>query len=69
MKIDPKSCTCTITLPTSEYNKMVEYIKKLENAVGKICKNCIGCELEDNTRMKLFENGTCDSWVWNGGSK
>ena len=60
----PKPCTCTITLPTPEYNKMVEYIKKLENAVGKACYTCIGCENEPSVAKT-----DCDNWIWNGGSK
>jgi len=72
MKIEPKSCTCTITLPTSEYNKMVEYIKKLEDAVGKSCGNCVGCEYDDGTytRRSLSKDRVkCDSWIWNEGSE
>ena len=62
MTLTPKPCTCTITLPTPEYNKMVEYIKKLENAI-KNCDNCIGCEAIDDS---VITNSPCSSWVWNG---
>jgi len=62
MKNELKQCNCQVTLPLFEYNKMVEYIKKLENAVGKSCSNCVGCENEINQ----LGNGACDSWVWNG---
>jgi len=64
MTLTPKPCTCTITLPTPEYNKMVEYIKKLENAVGKSCSNCVGCERVDTSQVKRVIETDCDSWTW-----
>ena len=68
LKYELKPCNFQITLPTPEYNKMVEYIKKLENAVGIHCGNCVGCEAYDESVINGLEKG-CDSWVWNGGSK
>ena len=67
MTLTPKPCTCTITLPTPEYNKMVEYIKKLENAVGRHCGNCIGKTCPDMCRYEKMNDNVCDNWIWNEG--
>jgi len=61
MRLHFKKCHCTFTMTNDEWNDLITYIRKLENAIGRTCANCIGCEVPKDIHVN-----PCDSWIWRG---
>ena len=60
-------CTCEQRLTTAKWNEVVDYVQRLEKAVGKSCMNCTGVNNCLHSRRSCrCESVICDLWTWNG---
>ena len=58
MNVELKPCACQATLSLIDYNRMAEYIKRLETRIGRTCETCIGCEITEGR-----PDHDCSSWI------